>query len=60
MYIDIYWRRIIHLHELSVRRLILRGINSGDNFTWFFSLRKGRDKKTCGQCVSGHVVRASF
>ena len=47
MYIDIYWRRIIHLHvELSVRRLIPRGINSRDDFTWFFILRKGQDKRS--------------
>ena len=46
MYRDIYWRRIIHLHELSVRRLIRRGINSRNDFTRFFSLRKGQDKKS--------------
>jgi len=45
-YLDIYWRRILHLYELSVRRLIRRGINSRDDFTWIFSLRKGLDKKS--------------
>ena len=57
MYIDIYWRRIIHLHvELSVRRLIPRGINSRDDFTRIFSMRKGQGKKKCGSRVPSKLL----